>query len=292
LVQPEIVSPQTVQDAVAALRSPNALALAGATDLLPAMRRGEIEPRRLVNLKAIPGLAGIHRIRGGVRIGALTSVADLLDDLLLARDFPLLVEVARDFGSPQVRTVATIGGNLCNAAPSADLALPLLALDARAQIQGRGGPRDLPLSDFFRGVNKTALRRGEILTALFIPRPRLRTGLAHAKLGVRRAMDLAFVAVASAVTLAPDRRTCRAACIALGAVAPTPMRAQQAEALLEGNKITPSLIRQAASAAGAEARPVTDVRASAEYRRRATEVLSARVLRQALQRARQKASRR
>ena len=135
---PELVEPRTIEDALAALAQPGAVPLAGATDLVPAMRRGEVKPRRLVNLKRISALVGVRRVRKGLHIGALTPVADLLTSPLIAHGCPLLAEVAADFASPQIRTLATVGGNLCNAAPSADLALPLLVLDARAEVRGHG----------------------------------------------------------------------------------------------------------------------------------------------------------
>jgi len=288
MLRPDIVEPGTIKAALQALSRPGAVPLAGATDLIPAIRKGEIKPRLLVNLKQLPDASGIGRTRTGIRIGALTPVADLLESDIIAKDCPLLVEVARDFGAPQIRSLATVGGNLCNAAPSADLALPLLVLDARLQVRAARGPRELDLCDFFRGVNKTILRRGEILTAILIPRPRVRTGAAHAKLGVRQAMDLAFAAVAAALRLRADGRTCDQARIALGAVAPIPMRARKAEAILEGHPVTADLIRAAADAAAAEARPITDLRASAEYRRDMTATLARRVLQQALRRAKQK----
>lgn len=288
MLRPDIVEPSTIKDALQALSRPGAVPLAGATDLIPAIRKGEIKPRLLVNLKQLPDASGIRRARTGIWIGALTPVADLLESTVIAKGCPLLVEVARDFGSPQIRSLATVGGNLCNAAPSADLALPLLVLDARVQVRGARGLRALDLCDFFRGVNKTILRRGEILAAILIPRPRVRTGAAHAKLGVRQAMDLAFAAVAAGLRLRADGRTCDQARIALGAVAPIPMRARKAEAILEGQPVTAALIRTAAAAAAAEARPVTDLRASAEYRRDMTATLAGRVLQQALRRAKQK----
>ncbi|MFB3882769.1 MAG: xanthine dehydrogenase family protein subunit M [Armatimonadota bacterium] len=290
MAQFDMVFPASLSEASAALGKRGAVALAGATDLIPSIRKREIAPRLLVNLKAIPGLAGIERVRGGVRIGALTTVGELLHSDIIASDLPLLAEVARDFASVQIRNLATVGGNLCTAAPSADLALPLLALDARLHIRGPRRTRTIELASFFLGVNKTALRRGEILTAITVPPPRRRTGAAHAKLAIRQAMDLAFVGVAAAVQLAPDGRTCRAARIALGSVAPTPMRARKAEALLEGQPLTNELIAQAAAAAAAESRPITDLRASKEYRRQMVAVLARRVLREALRRARKEGS--
>jgi len=285
MLRPQMLEPHTMKDALKALARPGAVSFAGATDLIPAMRRGEAKPRLLVNLKRLPRLAGFRSTRSDISIGALASVAELLENDLIGRHLPLLAEVAREFGSPQIRSLATVGGNLCNAAPSADLALPLLVFDARVRIQGPEGTRELDLCDFFRGVNKTALRRGEILTSILVPKPRAHTGAAHMKLGVRRAMDLAVAAAAAAVRVGPDGRRCSRARIALGAVAPIPMRARAAESILEGKSLTPGVMREAAEAAAAEARPISDLRASAEYRRRMTEALTRRALREALRRA-------
>ncbi|MBN1460234.1 MAG: xanthine dehydrogenase family protein subunit M [Armatimonadetes bacterium] len=284
--QPVMCQPTTLKEAVKSLQTRGAVPFAGATDLIPAVRKGEISPRTLVNLKSVDGMTGVHSSRDGLVIGPCTSVADLFDHELVARHAPLLSEVARSFGSVQIRTLATIGGNLCTAAPSADLALPLLALDARLHIRGPRGKREIDIANFFVGVNKTALKRGEILTAIVLPRPKVRTGTAHQKLGVRRAMDLAFVGVAVALRVAADGRKCLAARLALGSVAPVPMRARRAEALLEGKALTESLLSEAAAQAAAEAKPIDDLRASGEYRRQMTEVLTRRALREAYRRAR------
>ncbi len=291
MAEPQMLQPSTLSEAVRALATRGAVAMAGATDVIPAMRKGEIRPRVLVNLKGIAEMTGVKRTRQGIRIGALTRVADLLHDPVVARDLPLLAEVAAGFASPQIRNLATIGGNVCNAAPSADLALPLLVLDATAEVRGKSGRRKIALSEFFRGVNRTALRSGEILTAIVVPRPRGRTGMAHAKLGVRKAMDLAFVGIAAAVQVSPDGKKCRRARVALGSVAPTPRRAPKAEAVLEGQVVTGQLIDEAAEAAVSAARPVTDLRASADYRREMTHVLTRRALREAFRRAEKEASR-
>jgi carbon-monoxide dehydrogenase medium subunit len=282
----EMLRPITVAEAAAALSGRGAVALAGATDLIPSLREREVAPRLLVNLKGIPGLSGIERQRRGVRIGALTTVGELLRSEIVRDDLPVLAEVAQHFASVQIRNLATVGGNLCNAAPSADLALPLLVLEARLQIEGAGGSRRMGVAEFFLGVNKTALRRGEILTAIFVPGGRGRAGTAHAKLGVREAMDLAFVGVAAALELSSAGR-CAVARIALGAVAPIPMRARRAEAVLTGATVSDELIAEAGAAAAAESRPISDLRASEEYRREMVAVLTRRVVREALRRARQ-----
>lgn len=286
LLRPQMVKPETLKGAIAALGKQGAMALAGATDLIPEMRQGLARPRLLVDLKHVPGLAGVRRVRGGVSIGALTKVADLLRSPVLAADWPVIVEVARDFGSPQVRNLATVGGNLCNATPSADLPLPLLVLEARLEIVGPAGERELPIADFFRDVNRTALGRGEILTAVVVPRPPIRTAAVCLKLVGRRAMDLAIAASAAAISLAPDGKTCRRARVAAGAVAPIPMRCRAAEALLQGKKLTPALLAEAAAAAAQETKPVSDLRASADYRREMTAVLTRRALAAAFERAR------
>jgi carbon-monoxide dehydrogenase medium subunit len=287
-----MVHPTTVADAVAALVKRGAVPLAGATDLIPSIiRKRELAPTALVNLKGIPGLSGIERVRGGVRIGALTTVEELLRSDIIREELALLAEVAHGFGSVQIRNLATIGGNLCNAAPSADLALPLLALEARLAARGPGGSRAIEIADFFLGANRTALRRGEILTAIVVSKQPAHSGAAFAKLGVRQAMDLTFVGVAAAVqlapqaTLAPGGGECRRARIALGAVAPSPMRARRAEAALEGAVLTGEAIARAAAAAAAESRPISDLRASKEYRREMTEVLTRRALHEAVRRA-------
>lgn len=287
MAEPHMLQPSTLREAVKALAARGAVAMAGATDLIPAMRKGETRPRVLVNLKGISEMAGVKRTRQGIWIGALTRVADLLDDPIIERDLPLLKAVAADFASPQIRNLATIGGNLCNAAPSADLALPLLVFDATAEVRGKSGRREIAMSEFFRGVNRTALRRGEILTRILVPRPRLRTGAAHLKLGVRKAMDLAFVGVAAAVQVSPDGKKCRRARLALGSVAPTPRRAPKAESLLEGQAVSAKLIDEAAEAAASESRPLSDLRASKDYRREMTLVLAGRALREAFRRAAQ-----
>jgi carbon-monoxide dehydrogenase medium subunit len=282
---PEVVQAGTIEEAVRALSRRGAHALAGATELIPAMRSGEAKPRLLVDLKHLRGLAGVRRVRRTIHIGPLTRVADLIHDEIVLSEFPIIAEVARDFGSPQIRNLATIGGNLCNAAPSADLALPLLVLDARVELHGPDGARELDLAEFFRGAHRTALRRGEVMTAIRAPALRTRTGAAWAKLGGRRAMDLAVVGAAALIGLTPGRSACRVVRIAVGAVAPTPRRARRAEAVLQGSAATPEAIEEAAAAAAAESRPVSDLRASAEYRREMTHVLVRRVLTEALRRA-------
>jgi carbon-monoxide dehydrogenase medium subunit len=179
---------------------------------------------------------------------------------------PLLAQAATKLGSIQVRCRATLGGNLCNASPSADTAPALLAVDAKASISGKRGTRVVDLDKFFLGPAETVLGEGEILTGLKIPLTRARQGSVYYKLSTRRAMDLAFVGVAVLLELDGDDRIDKAR-IALGAVAPTPIRVTSAEKLLEGRVFSLEAARESAALAARLCEPISDIRASAEYRR-------------------------
>ncbi len=268
-------SPDSVADAVGFLdRHPGAVALAGGTDLVLQLKEGRQVPA-VVSLKNVSELGAVDVGDDRVRIGAAVTIADLLAHPLIADEYPALAAGCAVIGSPQVRTMATLGGNLCNAAPSADTAAPLLALDASAVIAGPDGERFLPLADFFTGPGETALADGEILAAVVLPRPAGRsTYLVH---GPRAAMDITVAGVAAGLSSShdgdPEIR------IALAAVAPTPIRALAAEDAL-GRRLDPASIAAAAEAAAAECDPITDVRASAEYRRHLVGVFAKRTLEQ------------
>ena len=245
-----------------------ARAMAGGTDLLVGIKEKGLRPAHVVNLKRIPDLAEIRREEdGGLYLGALVTVG-AVEQGLAGTPYAVLAEAAAVLASVQVRNRATVGGNLCNASPSADLAPPLIALGAVALCQGPAGQRELPLEDFFQGPGQTALQPGELLVGLRLPEPGARAGAAYVKISPRRAMDIAVVGAAVALALEPgggDR--VQRARVVLGAVAPTPERARRAEALLEGRVPDPAALEAAAEQAMREARPITDLRASAEYRR-------------------------
>ncbi len=285
MLRPDLLQPCELGEAICALSRPGAVALGGGTDLIPAMRRGEIAPRALVCLKQLPHATSIRATRSGVTIGACVKVADLLTNDTIAQHLSLLAEVARDFGSPQIRAMATVGGNLCSAVPSADLPLPLIVLEARIQVTGPSGTRKIPIAGFFLGVGKTVLRRGEFATAISAPRPPVRFGASWGKLTGRKAMDVAIAAAAASIVVKPDGMTCRRARVGLGAVGPTPMRAPRAEAILEGAALNRRLIGEAARLAAMECQPISDLRASAEYRREMIVVLVRRALTEACRRA-------
>lgn len=279
--------PKTGAEAIALLRKlgEKAYPLAGGTDLIAKMKARHLSPEHVISLRGLKGLNFIKRTGRSVRIGALTPLRDIEKSPLLSDGFQMLRSAAREVGSVQIRNVGTIGGNLCNASPSADTAPPLMALRAEAKIIGPRGGRRIPLEDFFAGPGRTALRRGELLSEIYVPLPGPGTGSVYIKLGVRRAMDIAIVGVAALITLDPRDRTCRLARIALGAVAPTPIRAFKAEELLAGKALDDDLIERAAALASRAAKPITDVRASADYRREMVEVLTRRALKTALREA-------
>ena len=281
----EYSRPTTLSDAIALLAEEGAKAIAGGTDLVLQMREGETRPSRLVDITGVEGLDGIEKTAdGGVRIGAATPLRALERHALLRERFPVIPEAAAQIGSVQIRNVGTVGGNLCNAAPSADMAPALMVLGATAVIAGPGGERTIALEDFFVGPGETVLRSGELLVALEVGAPAERSASCYQRITTRKAMDIAFVGVASALTL-DGGKTCREARIALGAVAPTPIRAPQAEKLLLGSELDEQNIEAAASKAEEEARPISDLRSGAEYRREMVKVLTRRTLAQSLERA-------
>lgn len=249
-------------------RGPGGHFLAGGTDLVIAMKEKGLTPRYVVDLKRIPSLSGIREeADGGVAIGALTTLREVETSPLVAGRYPFLARSAAEVGSIQIRNRATIGGNMANATPSADVAPALLVLDARARLAGADGERVVDIGDFFRGPGQTVAEPGEILTELSIPPQDPRLAGEYIKFSPREMMDLAYVGVAVALTLAGKERRCESAAIALGAVAPTPMRAPGAEALLRGRALTEDLAEQAGRKAAEECSPISDVRSSAEYRR-------------------------
>jgi len=240
--------------------------MAGGTDLLVKIKEGILRPRRVIDMKGIRETEGFSIAESEFSVGSLTTIRALETSPAACKKVPLLAQAAARLGSVQVRNRATIGGNLCNAAPSAETAPALLALDARAEIYGRKGLRVVDLRDFFLGPGSTVLEEGEILTSLKIQLSETRKGAVYYKVTTRKAMDIAFVGVAVLLEIDEDDRIEKAR-IALGAVAPTPIRVPSAEKVLEGRALDTALIRESAELAAQACRPITDLRASAEYRR-------------------------
>jgi len=273
------LEPATIEEAVSLLSKYDgkAKAIAGGTDLLVQIRNKAIKPEYVVDIGYISGLDYInYDEKQGLRIGALTTIRAIEKSDKLCQVYPVISQAAGLLGSVAIRNVATIGGNLCNAAPSADTAPALIGLSARARIAGSGGERLVSLEDFFTGPGETVLKAGEMLLEIQVPVPPPDTKGMYLKHG-RSAVDLATVGVAVIMAL-ESGGVCRDVKIVLGAVAPTPMRAKKAEEVLRGKKVEPALIEEAARVASGEAQPITDVRASAEYRREMVKVFTRRAI--------------
>jgi len=261
--------PKTLDEAMRLVAAdPGARYLAGGTDLLVGSAP---PPATIVSLRGVEGLADV----GPTRIGALATVSDVARRAAV----PLIVQAARRLGGVQIRNVATVGGNLCRAAPCADLAPPLLCLEATAEIAGPDGARETPLASFFRGPGVTCLARGEVLTAVrWEPPPPRAVGVFLKRTRVR--MDLSLASVA--VLLVPEGSVCRQVRVAAGSVAPTPLRLLEVEALLEGKEVTDALLEEAGALASASVLPITDVRSTEAYRRHVTGVFVRRAVKTAM----------
>lgn len=258
-----------------------AKAIAGGTDLLISLKRRMIAPQYIINLKSIRALDYIDYSEGeGLRIGALTTLTDIENSPMVRERLPILADAARQIGQPQIRNWATIGGNLCNAAPSADMAPPLIGLGAKVKIAGVNGERVLPLQAFFVGPGINALQTGEILTEIQVPTPAPHTQAVYLKLPARALIDIAIVSIAVVLLLDQRQRIAMDIRIVLGAVAPTPMRAHKAEEIIKGKVIQEELIEKAAQTAAEEAKPISDVRGSANYRKEMVKVLAKRAMEQ------------
>jgi len=283
----EIALPHSVDDCLKILteRGPEAKVVAGGTDLLPQLKNALLKPAYVVDLSGIAALRTLAHANGnGLRIGALVTARAVELDERVRSTYTSIAEGGALVGSVQVRNLATVVGNLCNAAPSADMAPPLLALDAEAVIAGPGGQRRVPLVSFFTGVRRTVLAPNELLVEIAVPAPGPHSGGNYLRHTPRRELDIAVVGVASQITLTDG--VCTKARIALASVAPTPVRATAAEQALVGQPMTPALIEKAAALAVEAARPISDQRGSADYRRHLVQVLTRRTLITALERAR------
>jgi CO/xanthine dehydrogenase FAD-binding subunit len=261
------VRPETYDAALAALADSagGSKVLGGGTDLMIHLRAGKQFPT-LVNVSRIPELQRVRVVEGQLELGAMVTVALLLRDPAVRQHAPLLVQAADHFASPLVRSRATLGGNLINASPAADLTLALLALDARVLLASRGDTRTLKVDELVLGPGKTALKPGELVEAVRVPVAKASQHFHFEKSGPRPALEISVVAVATSFSLEGGKVSQPR--IACGAVAPVPLRATPAEALLDGKALTPELIEQAARAAANFVRPIDDVRATALYRRR------------------------
>ncbi len=276
----EMYQPNSLEEASRLLneKGPGGRFLAGGTDLVIAMKEKGLVPKYIVDLKRIPGLTGIReKSDGGISIGALTTMREIEISPLIKRKLPFLAQSAAEVGSIQIRNRATVGGNMANATPSADVAPSLIALNATATIIRAGGQRTIALEGFFRGPGQTTMSVDEILTEITIPKLPSRLVGEYIKFSPREMMDLAYVGVAVAYALGEQKR-CEGVRIVLGAVAPTPIRARKAEAAVEGQALTEALAEKAGEIAAEESKPISDVRSSADYRRAMVGAMTKRAL--------------
>ncbi len=258
-VGPDYAAPATLAEALTLLADSGSAVIAGGTDLVPGVRAGHLEPTVLVDLRRLP-LRGIAVGRDYIRLGAGVTFTDILGSAPLAAEYPALVAAAAEVGGPPIRNRATVGGNLVNGSPAADSAPPLLAYGASAVVAAPEGEREVPLSGFFEGPGRTVLQPGEILTEVVLPRPSNPTVSSFVKLGPRLAMAVSIVSAAICVT--GDGSGAVARCrIALGAVAPTPIRAENAERIVVSRGLTAESIAAASVAAVEACSTIDDIRA-------------------------------
>jgi carbon-monoxide dehydrogenase medium subunit len=274
----EYHAPETLDEALALLaeHGDNARVLAGGTVLLKDIREGHIHPPHLINIKRIDELHRLEADGEGLHIGALAIVSDVMKLSAVQADFPVLAEAIATMAAVQVRNMATMGGNLCNASPAADTAPPLMILDAEVEIAGPQGRRTMPVGDFFVGPRQSALEKGEILVGVRVPKPPADWSCTFLKMAPRGAMEIAVASVG--VGLKRSNGTCEDVKIVMGAVAPTPVHAQDAEAALRGNPLDEATIQEAARLAAEATQPIDDMRSSAWYRKITIETLTRRAL--------------
>jgi CO/xanthine dehydrogenase FAD-binding subunit len=280
----DYLEPNTIDEALSMLSQykGRAKVIAGGTDILPKLKRREIKaPEYIINLKGIPNLDYIKYDEvGGLRLGALATIHAVETSPIVQERFGVLFQAAESMASTQVRNRGTIAGNLCNAVPSADTAPALLTLEASLKLTGQRGERIVNIEDFFTGPNETVLTNEEILQEIHVPDLPPHSRGRYLKLTPRRSMDLAIVGVAVVVTA--EDGICNDIRIALGAVAPTPIRARRAEDIVRGQKLSDEVIERTARIAAEECHPISDHRASAEYRCDMVEVLTKQAIKQAI----------
>lgn len=275
---PELFVPERLEDAVGFMAGhASAVPVAGGTDVLIDARLGRIHPDWLVDLTPLGSLAGLRRDGETLHLGALTTIRSIELDAGLLRRATALAEAARVLGSVQIRTMATVGGNICHATPSAEMPPALLVHEAVAEIAGPGGGRSLPLAGLFAGPGRTTLAPGELLAGVRLRVPESGAGSCYLRQTVRWSMDLAGVGVAAAVEVRDG--AVASARVALGAVAPVPLLVAGCAGAVEGSELTDDTAREAGARAAAACSPITDARGTAAYRRTVVAALVPRALR-------------
>jgi CO/xanthine dehydrogenase FAD-binding subunit len=284
MIDMEYLAPKTLEELFKDLegKAGQVKFVAGCTNVIPDLRAQAVSPKFLVNLQGLEGMAGIVEEKAAVSVGALTTMAELAGSDIINTWAPALASAARQMGNHLIRNRATLGGNLADASPAADSAPPLLSLEAVVHtLQAVGGERGIPAERFFRGPHRTVLGGEEILTRVTFQKPKDPSRSAYIKLGLRNASAISVVSIA--VLLQMEGEVCRRARVALGSVAPTPMRAYGVEKTLEGKEIDERITQTCAELIRGEISPISDIRASAEYRRWTASVLFRRAIRAAME---------
>ncbi|HKX07891.1 MAG TPA: xanthine dehydrogenase family protein subunit M [Stellaceae bacterium] len=277
MIEFQYSAPEHLEEAIDLLGRPGARALAGGTDLVVQMREKRREVRYVVDLKRIPALTSLEpEADGGLHIGAAMNVTAMCRRPELAA-FPAIVQSSQMIGSYQIQNRASVGGNVCNASPSADAIPALICHGAQAEMAGPKGRRQMPIESLFVGPGRTRLDPQELLVAIKLPPPPPRSAGSYLRFTPRREMDIAVAGVGAWVRLDGEGKVIEAR-IAMAAVAPTPVRAPQAESRLRGERLSSALIEEAASGAARDATPISDTRGSAEYRRELIRTLTRRTL--------------
>lgn len=263
--------PKTLDEAVSMYQSngERAMYVAGGTDVIVKAKQGKITPDYLISLKHVKGQdqLNVNPDTNELHIGALVTHRTLETSGLIQQQYPIIHDAVQHIGSTQIRNVATIGGNLVNAVPSADGAIPLIALDGVAKIYGPNGERQVDLIHFFEGPGQTVLEAGEILTEIVIPAQAPQTAGAYKKVGRRAAMELPLVGIGTVLSLDPATSVCQKARICLGVAAPTPLRTLSAERFLIGKELNEAVLSEAGNMAAEESRVRDSIRGQAWYRR-------------------------
>ena len=277
----EYLLPKTISEILTMLADHKGTAkiIAGGTDLIPKLKHRDVTlPKYLVDIKGVSTLNFVKMQGEDLHIGALATIADVEKLPAVREKFSILWQAVSSMASVQIRNRGTVAGNICNAVPSADTVPALLTLGAKLKLTGRGSSRVITLDGFISGPNKTVIRDDEVLEEIVVPAMSLNSRGIYLKLTQRHVMDLATVGVAVVMTI--ERGTCRDIRMALGAVSPVPMRSPRAESILKGKPLTAELIANAVRLAADESKPITDHRASAEYRKDMVAVLAKRAIEQ------------
>jgi CO/xanthine dehydrogenase FAD-binding subunit len=282
----EYFAPKTLESALGILaeHGDGAHLFAGGTDVMVKMSAGRLRPKAIIRLMDVEGLDGINfHPKEGLTLGATARLAEVASHPDILKHYPALAHSVQVMANEEVRHMGTVAGNLCNAAPSADTAPPLIAMGAEVTLESLNGQRRLPLDQFFKGPGLTAMQHGEVMTSIHVPVPQPKSGASYMRISARCGVDIAAVGVG--VMTVFNGKGCKEARVVLGAVAPIPMRATKTEDLLKGRQWTQGLVEEGGNLAAEEAKPISDVRASAEWRKKMVAVLTKRTLEEARERA-------